>query len=107
MNSLNLLPFFPFFDRVITAYDLLIFALGSLVLISCLLFYYQKIPKSNTKKEILDNPIYPSNDILLQSNSTNVYFKIAERKTSTFVTILAGILILLVVFTPFQDFLRL
>lgn len=107
MYSLNILPFFPFFDRVLTAYDLLMFSFGSFVVISFLLFYYQKIPKNNSPKSKLDHPLYQSNDILLQSNSTDVSFKIAERKTSSLVTVLACILILLIAFTPFQDFLRL
>ncbi|WP_165734356.1 hypothetical protein [Polaribacter sp. 20A6] len=107
MNSLNLLPFFPFYDRVLTAYDLLMFSFGSFVVISFLLFYYHKIPKNNSPKSKLDHPLYQSNDILLQSNSTDVGFKTAEIKTSSLITILACILILLIAFTPFQDFLRL
>jgi len=93
------------FQQQLSAYDLLIFALGSLVLISFLNFYYNKIPKSNTQKSSLDSPIYQTKDILLQSNSSDANFVIAKSITSTWVKLLAFVLILIFAFTPFQDFL--
>jgi hypothetical protein len=158
------------------AYDLFMFGLGSFAIISILLFYYSKIPKSNFKEndiqterkisrlpkmilylsilipiiillvdffnfgnlftsfdiimlssitafilysnitpEIkklikrpeLDNPIYQTKDILLQSNSTNVSFVITERTTSIWVKVIAFVLIFSIAFTPFQEFLGL
>lgn len=88
-------------------FDLLMFALGSLVVISILSFYYSKIPKSNTSTNKLDNPIYQTKDILLQANSAEVNFAIPEAKTSVIVKVLAFVLILFFAFTPFQEFLAL
>ena len=162
------------FREELSGNDLFIFALGSIVFISILLFYYDRIPKSNFKEndthieyktsrwrklllylliiiptvtllieffnfgnlftdfdifslitlvtlilylsitpEIkkvikrpkLDNPIYQQKDILLNSNSIETNFVIAESKTSTWVKVLAFVLILCVAFTPFQEFL--
>lgn len=88
-----------------TAYDLLMFALGSLVIISFLVFYYHKIPKSNNSKTVLDHPIYQTKDILLKSNSANASFVFVEKTASSWIKVLAFVLIILMAFTPFQDFL--
>ena len=89
----------------LSAYDLLMFGLGSIVLISILFFYYNRIPKSNISIDKLETPIYPTKDILLNLNSAETGFVIAESKTSTWVKVLAFVLILCVAFTPFQEFL--
>ena len=107
MIGQNLLPFFPFYDRGLSAYDLMMFSLGSFVLISFLLFYYNRIPKSNPTKSNLDNPIYQTKDILLQSNAADANFVIAERTTSAWAKVLVIVLILYIAFTPFQEFLGL
>ena len=86
-------------------YYLLMFGLGSFVLISFLLFYYNRIPKSNISHKDIENPIFQSSDILLHSNSAATSFVIAEDKTSTWVKVLAFVLILCVAFTPFHEFL--
>ena len=86
-------------------FDLLMFALGSFVLISFLVFYYDRIPKSNKSKTELDTPIYQTKDIFLESNSANASFVLAEKSTSTWIKVFAFVLILLMVFTPFQDFI--
>ncbi|PQJ80196.1 hypothetical protein [Polaribacter porphyrae] len=101
----NILPHYPFFDRSLSAYDLLMFGLGSFVIISILLFYYNRILKSNQLKSELQNPIYQSRDILLQSNSQSINFVIPEKTTSTWVKVFVFILIFIFTFTPFSDFL--
>lgn len=157
-----------------SAFDLLMFGLGSFILISILLFYYSKIPKSNfidgdnrterktsrlpimlayllviipsiilsvdffnygnifsmfdtivlisittlivysnitpeIKKRIkisyLNNPIYQTKDILLQSNSLNVNFIIADKTTSTWVKVIIFIMIVVISFTPLYQLL--
>lgn len=93
------------FDKQLSAYDLLMFTLGSFMVISILLFYYNRIPKSNLSKREQGNPIYQSIDILLQSNSAETNFVIAERTTSTWVKVVAFIIIISIAFTPFQEFL--
>ncbi|QOD60070.1 hypothetical protein H9I45_12050 [Polaribacter haliotis] len=86
-------------------YDLLIFALGSFIMISILLAYYNKIPKSITSKDKLETPIYESKDIILQSNSLDANFTITEKSTSTFVKVFVCVLIGLVAFTPLYQLL--
>ena len=99
MIALNLLGPYPF-GNYTTFFDLLMFALGSFVVISMLLLYYNKIPKSNNSKPKFDNPLYQSKDILLQSNNLDANFILAEKTASTFTKTLVYILILIVAFTP-------
>ena len=168
MIALNCLGPYPF-GYYPTAYDLLIFGLGSLAVISLLLWYYSKIPKSNfkendiqieitttrwpkllaylliiipaiilfielfnfgnlfthfdvfmlsslvslllylnitpevkkiVKRKLLDNPIYQTRDILLQSSSSDDNFMITQSTTSAWVKILAFVLIAFVVIIP-------
>lgn len=82
------------------SYDLLMFAIGSFILISFLLAYYNRIPKSNSSKDQLKKPIYQSKDILLQSNFLEVNFIITEKTTSIFVKVFIYILIAFVAITP-------
>ena len=42
---------FGYYDSEPNAFDLLMFALGSIVIVSMLLFYYNRIPKSNRKED--------------------------------------------------------
>jgi hypothetical protein len=87
------------------AYDLLMFGLGSFVVISILLFYYNSISKSNNSSRELSNPIYRSKDILLQSNNSNVNLIITQSNTSAWVKVLVFILIAFVVIVPADKFL--
>ena len=99
MIALNLLGPYPF-GNYTTFFDLLMFALGSFVVISVLLLYYNRIPKSNKVTSELDNPIYQSKDILLQLNNLDSNFIIAEKTTTTFTKTFVYIMILIVIFTP-------
>ena len=87
------------------AYDLLMFALGSFVIVSILLAYYNRIPKSNSSKTQLENPIYQTKDILLQANSLDANFLIEQKTKSTFVKVIVYILIALVALTPLYQLL--
>ena len=102
MIALNLIHFFPY-EYGLDLKALIAFSLGSFVVTSILLFYYNRIPKSNQPKIELDNPIYQSTDILLQSNSADANFVIAEKTTSTWVKILVYILIAFVVIIPVDE----
>jgi hypothetical protein len=95
------------YEPAISAFDLFLFTLGSLLIVSILLLYYNKIPKNTTASNTLDNPVYQSTDILLQSNYNEASFVIAKKPTSIFVKFLVYILILYVVITPFNQFLKL
>jgi len=79
MIALNLLGPYPF-GNYTTFFDLLMFALGSFLLISILLLYYNKIPKNNISKPKFDNPLYQSKDILLQSNNFDGNLILAEKQ---------------------------
>jgi hypothetical protein len=168
MIALNCLGPYPLGYYPI-AYDLLMFGVGSFVVISLLLWYYSKIPKSNfkendiqieirtsrwpkllayllfiipaiilfielfnfgnlftyfdvfmlsslvslllylnitpevkkiVKRKILENPIYQTRDILLQSSSSDANFMITQSTTSAWVKILTFVLIAFVVIIP-------
>lgn len=92
--------------KSLSFYDLSIFGLGSFILVSILLFYYHRIPKNINSKEELDTPIYQSKDILLQSNSLDASFIIAEKTTSTWVKVITFIMIVIVAFTPLHQLLE-
>ncbi|MFT6698982.1 MAG: hypothetical protein ACJAVD_000468 [Porticoccaceae bacterium] len=103
MNQNELLGLLCFpnpFNEQLSAYDLLIFTLGSLFFISILLLYYNKIPKSNFSITELEHPIYKTKDIFLQSSSNDANFIITQSSTSTCVKISAFLLIAFVVIIP-------
>ena len=102
MIALNLLGPCPFGYNP-NAYDLLMFASGSIAVISLLMLYYNKIPKTNRSKSVLDNPIYQTKDILLHSNSRDNNFIITQKTTSAWVKILVFVLITLVVIIPLDQ----
>ena len=89
-----------FWDRGLNGGELLLFAIISLFIVSILLLYYNKIPKSNNSKPKFDNSLYQFKDILLQSNNLDANFILAEKTTSTFTKTLVYIMILIVAFTP-------
>lgn len=99
MIVLYLLGPYPFgYDP--SAYDLLMFALGSFVIISMLILYYNKIPKSKHAITALENPIYQSKDILLQINSNELTDFGVKETTSKWVKTFVYLTILLLVFFP-------
>jgi len=103
MNQNQLLGLLCFpnpFNEQLSAYDLLIFTLGSLFLISILLLYYNKILKNNNLISELINPIYQTKDIFLQSSINDANFIITQSSTSTWVKISAFVLIAFVVIIP-------
>ena len=86
-------------------FGLLIFGLGSFVLISLLLFYYNKIPKSKAVNSVCDNPIYLSKDLLFHSTNLDEGFILVEKKTSTFIRFCVYALIVIVVCAPLHQLL--
>ncbi|WP_339661236.1 hypothetical protein [uncultured Polaribacter sp.] len=85
------------FGNLFTSFD--VFMLSSLVS----LFLYLNITpevKKIVKRKLLDNPIYQTKDILLQSSSSDANFMITQSTTSAWVKILAFILIAFVVIIP-------
>lgn len=80
-----------------TAFDLLMFALSSFVMISILIWYSNRIPQKIQPISTLDKPIYNSKDLLLQEVfSQGNDFPIAG-KTPLFMKL---IIIILVATTP-------
>jgi hypothetical protein len=100
MIALNLFDFSSPFGSSLSGFHVLMFSIGSLFVISLLLFYYNKIPKSSNPISELDNPIYQIKDILLQSSNSDANFMITQSTTSTWVKILAFVLIAFVVIIP-------
>ncbi|WP_439129028.1 hypothetical protein [Polaribacter sp.] len=93
------------FGDLFTGFD--VFILISLV---TLILYLNNTSEANisskfnlSKNFSLDNPIYQTKDIILQSNSADANFIIAAKKTSTWTKILAFILIDIVAVTPLVD----
>lgn len=104
MIGLNSIHFAPY-EYGLDFAALVLFSFGSFMVISILLFYYSKIPKSNSSKSEIQTPIYQSKDILLQSNQVDANFLIAEKTTSTWVKGFVFVLIFLVVVTPLYQLL--
>lgn len=100
---IQLVEFFNF-GNIFTSFD--VFMLCSLVALILYLNITPKIEKVLYRQE-LNNPIYQTKDILLQSNSADASFVMPETKTSVLVKIVAFILILFFALTPFQEFLAL
>jgi hypothetical protein len=97
--------YYSFLERGLNGGELLLFTIISLILVSILLWYYNKIPKTNSPKNEFETPIYQSKDILLQSNYNDINFIIAEKTTSTWVKILVYFLIAFVAITPLYQLL--
>lgn len=102
MISLNSIHFAPY-EYGLDFAALVLCSFGSFMVISILLFYYSKIPKSNSSKSEIQTPIYQSKDILLQSNQVDANFLIAEKTTSTWVKAIIFLFIAIVIFTPFYE----
>ncbi len=102
--SIILLVEFFNFGNLFTGFDIIMLSsLATLVLYSNITPEMKKI----IKRPNLDNPIYQTKDIILQSNAADANFVIAERTTSTWAKVLVIVLILCIAFTPFQEFLGL
>lgn len=107
MNFLNLLG--PWTYGVNTsAYDLLMFGLGAAVVVFFLLSYYRYLSHKNEGFWMNEesHPIYTHKDVLLQQkNSEATYFPTKEKVSFT-VKLIAIILIILVMVTPFYELLN-
>lgn len=106
MISLTSIHFTPY-EFGLDLIGLLLFGIGSFVLISMLLFYYNIKPKIinvvKRQSHNMNNPIYQSKDVLLQEISTEGNYLIAEKTTSTWVKAIIYIFIAIVIFTPFYE----
>ncbi len=76
------------------------FGLGSFILILILGFYYNRTPESRTVKSSLQNPIYQSKDILLQTKLDEANYLVTEKKKSTVINLIIYLIIAVVIFTP-------
>lgn len=92
------------FGNLFTVFDIFM-----LISLTTLILYFNISPeiKKIVYKPQLDNPIYQTKDILLQSNSAEASFVIGKKSTSTLVKVLVFVLIFSFAFTPFQEFLGL
>jgi len=85
---------------------LLEFALGSFIIVLILLFYYNRISKSNAQKDKLESTIYELRDILLQSKPNNAHVLMPNKTTSIWVKGFIFIIIFIVAFTPLYELLE-
>ncbi|WP_298779192.1 hypothetical protein [uncultured Polaribacter sp.] len=99
MLALNAIPFFPY-ENGLDFLGLIGFSFFAFLTVSILMWYYNKIPKSQSSKDELENPIYQTKDILLQSNSFDANFIIAEKTTSTSTKLILYVLIAFIVVIP-------
>jgi len=88
------------FENEPNAFDLLVFSIGSFILISILSLLYKKIPKSTASLIELENPIYKSKDILLQQSNFDIDNFPIGKATSNLTRIVIFILIALVAIIP-------
>jgi len=94
-----------YYDNSPSTFDILIFALGSFIVISIILLYYSKTSKSNISKSELDNPIYLSKDTLFQTTNTDTNPIFADNIISKFIKFLVYTVITIVIFTPLHQLL--
>lgn len=107
MNFLNLLgPWHRWWS--ISAYDLFMFGLGTAVVIFFLLSYYQYLSQKNKGfwMNVESHPIYTHKDILLQQKNSEATDFPTKEKVSFTVKLIAIILIILVMVTPFYELLN-
>ena len=81
-----------------------------MVILCCiisLLLYFNISSKSkkSLKRQNLNNPIYQYKDILLQPKHNKVGFLESDKTTSIWVKVFVYIIVTIVVFTPFQEFI--
>ena len=92
------------FENLVTSFDLLL--IGLLLLLVSLLEYLE-LPRTQkkVKENVLNNPIYHSKDVLLQSKVENANYLVVEKSQSILVKGLIYAMILVVVFTPLYKLL--
>lgn len=71
-------------EELLSGHDILIFALGLFIWVTILLWYYNRVSKSNNSNSALEVPFYQLKDILLQSNKSEVNFIDTTKSASTF-----------------------
>ncbi|WP_189663241.1 MULTISPECIES: hypothetical protein [unclassified Polaribacter] len=103
MLAFNATP--SFYDELLSGYDILLFALGSCIVISVLLLYYSQIPENKNSKSALDKPLYQSKDVLLQSNNLEANFINTKKSASTFTKLFVFVLVFWVIFIPLYQLL--
>ena len=103
MIAFNATP--SFYQELLSGYDILIFALGSFILVTILLWYYNRISKSNNSNSALEIQLYQSKDFLFGSMNQNDGFLTNTKSTSTFLKVILYFLTAIFILTPFGDFL--
>jgi len=94
--------------QTLPGYDLFVFAIGSLVTIFLLLWYYQRISKKTTFRNRSEEakPVYVYKDVLLQQKSTDENPFPTTTKLPLALKIIAISLILLIIITPLYKLLN-
>ena len=101
MIILNSFSPFPFFGHNMSSFDLLMFSIGSLLIINILLWYYNLITKRQTSSESLE---------LLQIETNEVSFHDVKftqvKKISVWSKIMLVIFIGFLITVPFEQFIH-
>jgi hypothetical protein len=100
MIALNLLNFSSPFGSSLSGFHVSMFAVGSLFVVSVLLLYYNKIPKSPPQKNNLNSSIYQSRDVLLQDRNFDANYLGVRETTSKWLKTLVYITIVLLIIFP-------
>lgn len=91
--------FGPCYEPTLSFYDLSVLGLGSIVVISLLLIYYNKILKTDTNS-LSDVSIYQSKDILLQEKSIDGIYLAQEKALSIWTKLTIYLFIIIAITTP-------
>ena len=90
------------YEPTLSFYDLYVFGIGSIIVVSLLLTYYNKIPKTN-KNSQYNVPIYQSKDILLQEKSIRGVYLTQEKTISIWTKWTLYFFIAIVIITPLYE----
>ena len=107
MYTFNLFPY-NWFNTDLSAYDLFVFATGSIVIVLLLLLYYQRISRKTNSESTLEKPqpIYTYKDVLLQQKSVDDNYFPTSTKQPLALKIIVISLILLIMITPLYKLLN-
>ena len=105
MRYLNLFSW-SYYYKDLSIIDLLVFTAIAFVLVSILLFYYERTSgKGNGFSSQIDIPIYNSKDILLQERVGGSNFALAEKNISITSKVIIYSLAIIIAVTSFSEFL--
>ncbi|WP_425656987.1 hypothetical protein [Tenacibaculum ascidiaceicola] len=107
-NFFFIIDCFGFMNKTPNGFDLFVFGIGAIILISLLSIYYSLIEKkssSSTYVKLEETPIYQTKDVLLQEKSLGLELMPSKIVTSVWVKAVVFILIFIMAVTPIYEML--